>query len=94
MRKGESFMPEVKKRNQHRIGKSEKVNQMRCAMCKHLKLDPHWERFGLEPDWRNTCNNEKSLSYEMHVNFQESCSKFEKNETWQRWSYKTKNEKN
>lgn len=88
MRKGEIAMSAVK-RNQHRVG-----SIVRCAQCKHLKLDPHWERIGLEPDWRNTCNNEKSLSYEMHVNFQESCGKFEKNETWQKWSYKTKNEKN
>jgi len=42
----------------------------------------------LEPDWRNICSNEKSLSFEMHVNFQESCGKFEKNLEWKRWSYK------
>lgn len=87
MREGKSAMPEVKSKIHHRTGKA---TLDRCSMCKHLKLDPNWERLGLESDWRNICSNEKSLSFEMHVNFQESCGKFEKNENWKRWSYKTK----
>jgi len=88
MRELKSIMPELKNKNHHRTGKA---ILDRCSMCKHLKLDPNWERTGLEPDWRNICANEKSLSFEMHVNFQESCGKFEKNLEWKRWSYEKRN---